>query len=125
MSTTPLRHVAVRPSATPRFDAPPRTERARPPKASERQVFSIAQACEYVGCEHRFWRKHIAPTMPIVRLGRARRVLRADIDAWLAERAHVAADDVGAGDVSLGPPGTGAVEPRTRPRAKGAPETEP
>src|SRR4051812_40242132 len=62
----------------------------RPPNGPQNGVprgwFSVSEACAYIGVSADFWRDHIAPSMPIVRVGRRRLVRRERLDAWLAER---------------------------------------
>jgi excisionase family DNA binding protein len=73
--------------------APPATT---PPE--EREYLSIAAAAQYLGCSKGLIRKLLAAPdpMPSVTLGRARRIPRAALDAWVARRmvAPAGVDDV-------------------------------
>ena len=64
----------------------------------EREYLSIATAAQYLDCSEGLIRKLLAAPdpMPSVTLGRARRIPRAALDAWLARRmaAPVGVDDV-------------------------------
>ena len=76
--------------------APPVQPATTPPE--EREYLSIATAAQYLDCSEGLIRKLLAAPdpMPSVTLGRARRIPRAALDAWLARRMVVPAgvDDV-------------------------------
>jgi len=86
----PAHHDAAAPPAT------PATPAKTPPE--EREYLSIATAAQYLDCSEGLIRKLLAASdpMPSVTLGRARRIPRAALDAWLARRmaAPVGVDDV-------------------------------
>jgi excisionase family DNA binding protein len=81
---------APRPSEAP---APPAKTPAEPA-----EYFTIATAAKYLDCSEGLIRKLLAvpDPMPSVTLGRARRIPRAALDAWVARRmaAPVGVDDV-------------------------------
>ena len=76
--------------------APPVQPATTPPE--EREYLSIATAAQYLDCSEGLIRKLLVASdpMPSVTLGRARRIPRAALDAWLARRmaAPVGVDDV-------------------------------
>src|SRR4051812_40445620 len=73
-----------------------------PPYSVPRGWFSIAEACEHIGVSDDFFREHVAPFMPIARVGRRRLVRRERLDAWLAEREMAAADALAPREGALG-----------------------
>jgi excisionase family DNA binding protein len=66
--------------------APPAPPAKTPPE--EREYLSIATAAQYLDCSEGLIRKLLADSdpMPSVTLGRARRIHRVALDAWLARR---------------------------------------
>src|ERR1700737_526428 len=76
--------------------APPAPPTKTPPE--EREYLSIAAAAQYLDCSEGLGRKLLAAPdpLPSVTLGRARRIPRAALDAWLARRmaAPIGVDDV-------------------------------
>ena len=82
------------------FEPPPEPEPAPAPRPSEasappattppeeREYLSIATAAKYLDCSEGLIRKLLAAPdpMPSVTLGRARRIPRAALDAWMARR---------------------------------------
>ena len=76
--------------------APPATPAKTPPE--EREYLSIATAAQYLDCSEGLIRKLLAASdpMPSVTLGRARRIPRAALDAWVVRRlaAPAGVDDV-------------------------------
>jgi excisionase family DNA binding protein len=88
--TPPEPEPAPRPSQA---SAPPATT---PPE--EREYLSIATAAQYLDCSEGLIRKLLTgpDPMPSVTLGRARRIPRAALDAWVARRmaAPVGVDDM-------------------------------
>jgi excisionase family DNA binding protein len=80
--------------------APAPVPSAQPTKtpSEEREYLSIAAAAQYLDCSKGLIRKLLAAPdpMPSVTLGRARRIPRVALDAWMARRmaAPVGVDDV-------------------------------
>ena len=58
------------------------------PPTPPRLALSIEETCQALGCSHDFWQANIAPSMPVVRLGRRKLVPVRAIEQWLAEHAE-------------------------------------
>jgi excisionase family DNA binding protein len=89
------------PPAPPPESAPRPSEASAPPATTPpepAEYLSIAAAAQYLGCSKGLIRKLLAAPdpMPSVTLGRARRIPRAALDAWVARRmvAPAGVDDV-------------------------------
>jgi len=95
-ATWPAGAPAPEPAPTHHEAAPPAAPATTPPE--EREYLSIATAAQYLDCSEGLIRKLLVASdpMPSVTLGRARRIPRAALDAWLARRmaAPVGVDDV-------------------------------
>jgi excisionase family DNA binding protein len=81
----------------PRHDPPASRGSLRPPYGPQKAVFTVGEACSYLGVSHNHWSRHIAPSLPMVRSGRLRLVRRERLDEWLRGNEVVAADALGAG----------------------------
>jgi hypothetical protein len=73
-----------------------------------RTALSIEEACASIGCSWKFWTEYVAPTLPVVRLGRRRLVPVAALEAWLEEHASTLLNP---GDGRAAYPGTRAKSP--------------
>jgi excisionase family DNA binding protein len=89
-------HCYPAPVPAPSLSAPPAPPAKTPPE--EREYLSIATAAQHLDCSEGLIRKLLTgpDPMPSVTLGRARRIPRVALDAWMARRmaAPVGVDDV-------------------------------
>src|SRR3954467_6234674 len=84
-------------------------------------ALGMREAAAYVSVSPDFFREHVAPDLPIVRIGRRKLIRRVHLDAWLAEREGARGAAIRGGKAFPARPASPLVEPDR----EGAPQPRP